>query len=390
MSKYKKILKNFREKYIPPEYNQLEFIANLEEKPQAHSITSRGDGKTFSMLGFLSYLYKKTGTKFCIIAQHYENRKAMINNLLEVNRQMGILNIDKLVMVNMENYLRIDYNGKRMAIIVDLPNAEDLKNYSTQLREYKLFYYDEYLKPEFYTMPDELNNLLTIVSSIDRGEAGESVFNDNDCRIIFTGNPVSISSPFLVNEDEIYHTLQRMEINTITTGSYFTLELRRNDEINAKKSVTKLFKNLQADSNISGEFNFNNHLIVDKPPVNTPKIRLKLPNNDGFFVIWLFDNRYIIHYTSYESGHEYVLRDKDLTANSRLVITSPKSENYLETFARYTSNHVKNLYLDSEARDITLQALKFDSEPYKVEKVVTDKEREIRVKALDALFKNIF
>ena len=58
---YLKEYKEYKEKYLPTEFNQLELLDELcnDEIDHYMSITSRGDGKSFnyiSAVGYLSYL----------------------------------------------------------------------------------------------------------------------------------------------------------------------------------------------------------------------------------------------------------------------------------------------------------------------------------------------
>ena len=58
---YLKEYKEYKEKYLPTEFNQLELLDELCNDEIVHymSITSRGDGKSFnyiSAVGYLSYL----------------------------------------------------------------------------------------------------------------------------------------------------------------------------------------------------------------------------------------------------------------------------------------------------------------------------------------------
>ena len=90
---YKYYLKEYREKYLPEEYNQLELLDELLNPDIDHymSITSRGDGKSFnyiSALGYLSSMMEQF-TGICLIVRHFTLQDKMRELVEEILQTTG-------------------------------------------------------------------------------------------------------------------------------------------------------------------------------------------------------------------------------------------------------------------------------------------------------------
>ena len=70
---FQNTLKEYKTKYLPKEYNQLELLDQLTNKDIDWyiSVTSRGDGKSFNYIGCMAYLCYYLEFGCTLLVRHY-------------------------------------------------------------------------------------------------------------------------------------------------------------------------------------------------------------------------------------------------------------------------------------------------------------------------------
>ena len=76
---YAYYLKEYKEKYLPEEFNQLELLDELcnDEIDHYMSITSRGDGKSFNYISAVGYLSYHLNMGCTLLVRHFTLQEKM-------------------------------------------------------------------------------------------------------------------------------------------------------------------------------------------------------------------------------------------------------------------------------------------------------------------------
>ncbi|AAP42305.1 neck appendage [Streptococcus phage C1] len=331
---FKTLLNDYRKKYLPSKYNQLELLDWLCSDEILHymSITSRGDGKSFNYIGALAWLSYHLNFGTMLLVRHWSLMDKMAEMVFEIIRTVGMFDIENVGIQAKADYLTITIEGREVFIITNLNNASDLKQSSAVLRNYPVVLYDEFLTLGEDYVTNELAKLQTIIKSIDR--MGKRPYIKRP-KIIYLGNPVNFDSPILPALN-IFYALQNQEINTIQQHGKTILELRRNDEVNEEKT-TGYFED-SVDSDITGEFNFSNYRLADQQTYNKAltngtlyKIRLE---DKLSYVILESDNEYILSIEESKLDENYCIHLKDETATCEYLKPSFYKDSFIKRFQK--------------------------------------------------------
>ena len=357
--KYLKELAKYKKNYLPKMYNQLELLDELcnTELDYYISITNRGDGKSFNYASALLYLSNSLDIGVTFIVRHYTLQQRVKELIEEILITLKWVDVSNLWFRNTDDYIIVGLGDKEIALITDLNNASDLKFASQVLKYFPIIVYDEFLAEARDYVHNETKKLQMIYRSIDRiADRDYIVFP----KIILLGNPVNFESPILPDL-KLFSALQNQEINTIQQYRNILLELRRNDDVNSSKNL-RIF-NDESDSNISGQFQFSNYLLVNeneyaKLEINANFARIDIGDNRALYVISNEDN-IILSVESLNGEEKFCLKLEDETDEKQFL-----SERYFKK--NFIKKYEKNLFLYKDSfsrtfiqRDENLMSLNF-------------------------------
>lgn len=344
--KFKKELENIR-KNIPEKYNQVKLLDQLcnNQVDLLFSITTRTDGKTFNYLYALAKLSEAFDFTTIIIVRHMELRGAMVSQITNVYETMDDLKQGDLYPnINIE-YIQMMYKDKIPFIIVDLNNANDLKNYSSILKKANLILYDEFLSVGGQYADHEFLKFKTIFETMDRGTNSNMQYTNNRRKAIFLGNPVDFGSEFL-SYWKLYQYLEHQPMNTIKVYKNVAIERRKNKVAQENKN-NRIFNSTDNES-ITGTFNINTWAI--KEPKDLDK-KIIIKTVDKYIVIHL-EKTPVLEVTQIEKNYKYNTDLKDNNNNSTYLKTTYYNDNFLKKYNRklfnfanqYSKDYILNNY----------------------------------------------
>lgn len=344
--KFKKELENIR-KNIPEKYNQVKLLDQLcnNNVDLLFSITTRTDGKTFNYLYALAKLSEAFDFTTIIIVRHMELRGAMVSQITNVYETMDDLKQGDLYPnINIE-YIQMMYKDKIPFIIVDLNNANDLKNYSSILKKANLILYDEFLSVGGQYADHEFLKFKTIFETMDRGTNSNMQYTNNRRKAIFLGNPVDFGSEFL-SYWKLYQYLEHQPMNTIKLYKNVAIERRKNKVAQENKN-NRIFNSTDNES-ITGTFNINTWAI--KEPKDLDK-KIIIKTVDKYIVIHL-EKTPVLEVTQIEKNYKYNTDLKDNNNNSTYLKTTYYNDNFLKKYNRklfnfanqYSKDYILNNY----------------------------------------------
>ena len=295
-----KFLKTVQElrKTIPKKYNQIELMDYLADPAIdiLSSITTRGDGKSENWLQGLGYLSVKLGFQTLIVVRHAELRNAMIAQIQDSYSDSVLLDESLLTFnINMD-VTTINYDEYTPFIIVDLNNANDLKNYAGVLRHCNIQLYDEFLAVGGEYTNAEFIKWKTIFETMDRGYVEGMKYTNDRRKAVFLGNPVDWGSEFLAYWD-MYHMLEQQPMNTIQKHGMIALERRKNKNAQEHKN-NRMFRE---DESVTGDFSYNSW-SVKKPKTSLLPIIIKTRDN---FIYLYRDDKPIITVKPYADSYQF-------------------------------------------------------------------------------------
>lgn len=258
---YKYYLNEYRSKYLPEEFNQLELLDELCNHDLDHymSITSRGDGKSFNYISAVGYLCYHLNMGVTLLVRHFTLQDKMRELVEDILQTIGWCNFSTDYHYrSTSDYLIISIGDRDVFLITDINNASDLKQSSAVLKNFPIMLYDEFLTLSDDYCKNEYEKIRTIYKSIDRVKNRPYIKNP---KMIYLGNPVNFDSPLLPSL-KIYNKLEMQEINTIKQYDNVLLELRRNDSRNEGKNIRAFPEDDDAD--VTGEFQFSNHKLLSE------------------------------------------------------------------------------------------------------------------------------
>lgn len=276
---YKFYLNEYRSKYLPEEYNQLELLDHLCDESIDHfmSITTRGDGKSFNYISAVAYLCYHLNMGCTLLVRHFTLQDKMRDLLEDIFSTIKWFNYPNDYHVrSTSDYLIVSIGDKDIFLITDINNASDLKQSSAVLKNFPIILYDEFLTLTDDYVKNEYEKIRTIYKSIDRIKDRPYIKTP---KCIYLANPVNFDSPLLPSL-KIYNQLQTQEINTMKQYRNVLLELRRNDSRNDGKN-TRAFPD-EYDSDVTGQFQFSNYkLVTDEEYLrdfqHSQSVKIKLP-----------------------------------------------------------------------------------------------------------------
>ena len=327
-NKLKKELEKIR-KNIPEKYNQVELLDQLYNNKidLLFSITTRTDGKTFNYLYALAKLSLKFDFTTIIIVRHMELRGAMLAQIRDVYSTMDDLNDGDLYPAINSEYVEVNYKQQTPFIILDLNNANDLKNYSSVLKKANIILYDEFLAVAGQYTDHEFLKFKTIFETMDRGYNDNMNYTNGRRKAIFLANPVDFGSEFLAYW-KLYEYLEMQPMNTIKCYNNIAIERRRNQVAQENKN-NRIFDNGENES-ITGTFKINNWAIK-QPKTNDKRIIIK--TLEKYLVINL-EKIPVLEITQNEENYKYNTDLVDNSKNSIYLKASYYNENFPKKYIR--------------------------------------------------------
>ena len=276
---YTYYLNEYRSKYLPEEYNQLELLDHLCDEDIDHymSITTRGDGKSFNYISAVSYLCYHLNMGCTLLVRHFTLQDKMRELVEDIFSTIRWFDYPKDFHIrSTSDYLIVSIADKDVLLITDINNASDLKQSSAVLKNFPIILYDEFLTLTDDYCKNEYEKIRTIYKSIDRIKDRPYIKTP---KCIYLANPVNFDSPLLPSL-KIYNQLQTQEINTMKQYRNVLLELRRNDTRNDGKN-TRAFPD-EYDSDVTGQFDFSNYKLVSEDQYlkifqHSKSVKIKLP-----------------------------------------------------------------------------------------------------------------
>lgn len=346
---YKAVLKEYKDKYLPPEYNKLELLDELCNEDIDHyiSITTRGDGKSFNYISALGYLAFNLDMPTLLLVRHWTLQQAMKNLVEEVLMTTGWCDPASITWETNTDYLICYVNFKELFLITDLNRASDLKQHSAVLRRFGIVCYDEFLTlPDDY-VPNEYDKMRTIYKSIDRVKNRPFIKYP---KCIYLGNPVNFGSPLLPSLN-IFDHLQTHPINTIKQYGNVLLEMRRNEARNDGKN-TRAFPDAN-DSDVTGEFQFDTYQLLtpsqytqELQGATSFKIRL-----DGHLMLRVIKkNKIVLSVEKCDNKEQYTMMMNNANNQRQLITERFYKDNFHK---RYEQGRI--YYKDAFTKDYITQ-----------------------------------
>lgn len=320
--KFLKATKELREQ-IPERYNQIEFIDELvnQDVSKIFSITSRSDGKTTNFFGLFTSIANMFDLTGLVIMRHYELRTAMIEQIIEAVRVFGDLKPEKIAYRADSNYIYIMYEKKIIYIIVDLNNANDLKNYSSVLKQAQITIFDEFIDVFGYYADSEYAKFKTIFETMDKNQDIDDKMKilGGLKKSIFLGNPSSNPSAYaseIINGFGILPLLAKQKINTsqFYPNKHAFIERRKNASVQEFKNK-QMFDDANNESE-SGEFYFNEYLINEQFE-NLKKLVIK--TSDRYINLYFNQKKRIIKVTMFGGQYDFNTELQDIVEDSTLI-----------------------------------------------------------------------
>lgn len=286
--RYKKLIETFRENHIPVKYNQVKLLDELNNTDIDHymSISNRTDGKSINYIHTLLYIAYEYGLGLTLITRNMMLRASyqdLIEDIIEISE---VFDRSDITFIRSQYYVRVDYRGQNLAIITDLNNATELKNFSNFLKKFPIMVYDEFIALETDYLPDEWQRLKTIYESIDRIEEYPLIKKP---KIFYLGNAVNFDSPIL-HGLKIFNILENHPMNTARIYKYdfnVMLEINRNENANERRN-TRAFGSGD-DAMTTARFESNSHNVATDNDRNhvkrNPRVIYVKVKND-FIKIW--------------------------------------------------------------------------------------------------------
>lgn len=392
---FKKWVEKYRKKYIPKEYNQLLWLDDLTKETVdiLLSITNRGDGKSFNIIGGSLKMGYDLDLKPIFLVRHWELQTLFRNLIDNVIETLGFWEIENLWYVNQQDYIIIGYEDKEIGLIADINNASDLKFSSFKLKEFPIIIYDEFLALDDDYVPNELQKIKTIYQSIDRVKPKDRPFGIKP-KIILLGNPINFNSPVLEWLD-FFSIIEKHKINTIKQYGNKLVELRQNEEVNKNKN-TSIF-DIENDSNFTGMFKVNNYNIISKELFDRIKSEVKPSiiklDGDKYINFYVYKENFVIDITS-SGNYQYCINIEDRIED---VIYLYSSKYYNDTFnnkyrkniIKFTNTFSKNfIYINNQYMNINLFKLINYEKINNNEKVEISRER-ILLQKLGKMYEKI-
>lgn len=337
--RYKKLIETFRENHIPEKYNQVKLLDELNNPEIDHymSISNRTDGKSINYIHTLLYIAYEYELGLTLITRNMMLRASyqdLIEDIIEISE---VFDRSDITFIRSQYYVRVDYRGRTLAIITDLNNATELKNFSNFLKKFPIIIYDEFIALETDYLPDEWPRLKTIYESIDRIEEYPLIKKP---KLFYLGNAVNFDSPIL-HGLKIFNILENHPMNTARIYKYdfnVMLEINRNENANERRN-TRAFGGGD-DAMTTARFESNSHNVATDNDRNHVKhnpraIYVKVKND--YIKIWFNAdtlNTIISVEHSIDGTYQYNLLLKDNRESSQFLNGKYFDENHIKRIDR--------------------------------------------------------
>ena len=353
---FKAQIQQFRKQHVPENFNQIKLLDELNNPEIDHfiSISNRTDGKSFNYIHALLKIAIDYDIGLFFLSRNMMLRSSyqtLIDEIIDISDIFDRVNFN---FIRTQYYVTLRYKDKDIAVISDLNNATELKNYSNFLKNFPIIVYDEFLALPSDYLADEWIRLKTIYESIDRVESYPLIHKP---KIFYLGNAVNFDSPIL-NGLKIFNILENHPINTTKIYKYdfnIMLEINKNENANKRRN-TRAFDS-EGDSMTTGQFETNDytiatdsdrHLIRKNPRFIYVKLR------EDFLKIWFNRNTLdiILSIESFIEGeYHYNLQLKDNRENSIYLNESYFDERHVRRIDKgqylFENNFSKN-YITSD------------------------------------------
>ena len=337
--RYKKLIETFRENHIPEKYNQVKLLDELNNPDIDHymSISNRTDGKSINYIHTLLYIAYEYDLGLTLITRNMMLRASyqdLIEDIIEIS---DIFDRSDITFIRSQYYVRVDYRGRNLAIITDLNNATELKNFSNFIKKFPIMVYDEFIALETDYLPDEWQRIKTIYESIDRIEEYPLIKKP---KLFYLGNAVNFDSPIL-HGLKIFNILENHPMNTARIYKYdfnVMLEINRNENANETRN-TRAFGGGD-DSMSTARFESNSHNVATDNDRNhvkhNPRVIYVKVKND-YIKIWFNAdtlNTIISVEHSIDGTYQYNLLLKDNRETSQFLNGKYFDENHIKRIDR--------------------------------------------------------
>lgn len=283
-----KNLQKFREKHIPPQYNQVKMLDELNNPDIDHfiSISNRTDGKSINYVHALLKIAIDYDIGLSFFSRNMMLRTSyqeLINDIIDIST---IFKRKDFNFVRSQYYVSLNYKDKTIALISDLNNASELKYYSNYLKNFPIMIYDEFLALQDEYLPDEWVRLKTIYESIDRKESYPLIHKP---KIFYFGNAVNFDSPVL-HGLKIFNILENHPMNEARVYHYdyhVMLEINRNENANQRRN-TRAFSS-DGDAMTTAQFQTNPYNIAtdnDRNQIRKNPRFIYIKLNESYMKIW--------------------------------------------------------------------------------------------------------
>lgn len=366
--KFKDYVKKFRKETIPERFNQVYLVDELLNPEIDHymSITNRSDGKSFNYIHFFINNAIDHGIGFTLLSRQFTIRASYQELIIKILDTSTLLKTKDFEFYNTQYYMGIIYKDKMIGIITDLNSATNLKYLSNFIKDFPIIIYDEFLALEGDYLPDEWQRLKTIYSSIDRNGKIDLI---KFPKLFYLGNAVNFSSPIL-NNLNIFNTLEKHPINTVKQYKNIYLEMLRNDNANDERNLRAF--NETDDQMTMGQFEINAFNLA------SDEDRTQVLNKQRTIIIKLDFNYLKIDYnfetyktilsiTGYQPSYDYNINLKDNTKNSTYLKDSYYSANHEKRYNRqaylFDNNFSKDFITNnSRFKQIKIMTLQSENE----------------------------
>lgn len=331
--KFIQYVENFREKTIPERYNQINLVDELMNDEIDHymSISNRSDGKSFNYIHFFINFAIDYDVYFTLISRQFTVRASYRELITKILTVSPILKEKDFEFINTQYYMGIIYKDKMIGIITDLNSATNLKYLSNFIQDFPIIVYDEFLALEGDYLPDEWERLKTIYSSIDRNEKIETI---GFPKLFYLGNAVNFSSPIL-NNLNIFNTLENHPLNTVKQYKNVYLEMVKNENANEERNLRAFSES--DDKMTQGQFEINTFGLAsekDRTEVLNKQRTIIVKLDFNFLKIdYNFDTyKTILSITGYEKTYDYNINLKDNNDHSIFLKDSYFSNNHSKKY----------------------------------------------------------
>lgn len=336
--KYRKIKKVLDKRIarIPEQFNQLDMLTFLyqDDIDVSMSITSRSDGKTTGAGAGLFELGVECGYKTIIILPTDYVQRGMTDDIIETVGIYTDYNPQEILIRKRKFATELTYKGHTIMALCNLDDAMELKHNKEFMSQFRLFWFDEFIRFSNSYRPDEVLRYQTLFDTMDKD------FNSPyPVKALFTGNPLNFDSPFFAEWD-LYKVLAEHELNTSKVYNMeiedvdnvfnvnIMLEIRKNIEVN-KMKAKQIFRD-RSGSN-SGEFQFNNWHIA-RPTFHENYSHTIVKVDDmNYIYVYQQDGRIFLQVKAYAKDPALCVNLADIDDNCAYMpdtFRKPKYKNY--------------------------------------------------------------